>query len=80
MENGIHLKRIWYKVYFFLWQLLQISFRRSKNLRQEGRYAQVTVILTARSPTCLLRNRNPGTLYIARASKQETWTKHKLLR
>ena len=23
-KNGINLKRIWYKPYFFLWQLLQI--------------------------------------------------------
>ena len=64
LKNGINLKRIWYQQYFFLWQLLQISFRRCKNLRLAGLYAEIhckSIILTSRSSTCLLRSKNLGT-------------------
>ena len=62
-KNGINLKRISHMVstvYFFV-SCFKI-FSRTVSLRQEGRYAENTIILTPRSSTCLLRNTKPGTL------------------
>ena len=39
-KNSINLKRIWHQQYLFHWELLQISFRRGKSLRQAGRYVE----------------------------------------
>ena len=58
-------------VYFFHCQLLQFSLKNcfvAENLRQAGRYAGKTIILTPKlNATCLLRNTKLGTLYITRA-------------
>ena len=60
-KTAINLKRIWYQPYFFLWQLLQISFRCCKNLTQAALYAEIhckSIILTSKSSICLLRSKN----------------------
>ena len=65
-NDVINQKRIWYQSYFFLFQLLQVSFRRSKKKIGRTLRKNNSTILTPRSSTCLLRNRKPGTLYLAR--------------
>ena len=61
-KNGINLKRIWYQPYTSSFVSCFKIFSRTVSLRQEGRYAENTIILTPRSSTCLLRNTKPGTL------------------
>ena len=57
-----NLKRIWYQPYTSSFVSCFKILSRTVSLRQEGRYAENTIILTPRSSTCLLRNTKPCTL------------------
>ena len=61
-KNGINLKIICYQPYTYSFVSCFKIFSRTVSLRQEGRYAENTIILTPRNSTCLLRNTKPGTL------------------
>ena len=76
--NSYKAKKKWNKsekdmvstVYFFLCQLLQISFKNVpslKNLKRSRTLRRKNCYFNARSSNCLLRNTKPGTLYITRA-------------